>query len=94
MCEHLHLLELQRISINSLEEIALWIQKVYRNYALHDAEERFPEFDFNSDGLVSWDEYNKVTHGHTVKVDDNAVLEDAEEESLRFVCCPNMNNIH
>ncbi|KAI7802728.1 reticulocalbin-2 [Triplophysa rosa] len=69
----------------SPEEITLWIQRVYRSYALHDAEERFPEFDFNSDGLVSWDEYNAVTHGHTVKVDEDAVLEDAEEESLRFL---------
>ncbi|XP_076842151.1 reticulocalbin-2 isoform X2 [Brachyhypopomus gauderio] len=67
------------------EEITLWIQKVYRRYAVDDAEERFPEFDTNDDGLVSWDEYNLVMHGHTVEVDDWAVLDDTEEESLRFL---------
>uniref|UniRef100_A0A672QKU7 Reticulocalbin 2 n=1 Tax=Sinocyclocheilus grahami TaxID=75366 RepID=A0A672QKU7_SINGR len=67
------------------EEITLWIQRVYRRYALDDAEERFPEFDSNSDGLVSWDEYNMVLHGHTVEVDVDAVLEEPEEESLRFL---------
>ncbi|KAI4905309.1 hypothetical protein NFI96_022724 [Prochilodus magdalenae] len=67
------------------EEITLWIQKVYRRYAIDDAEERFPGFDKNSDGLISWDEYNLVMHGHTVEVDENAVLEDPEEESLRFL---------
>ncbi|XP_051580071.1 reticulocalbin-2-like isoform X2 [Myxocyprinus asiaticus] len=67
------------------EEITLWIQKVYRTYALDDAEERFPEFDLNNDGLVSWDEYNMVMHGHTVEVDEDAAFEDPEEESLRFL---------
>ncbi|XP_066540450.1 reticulocalbin-2 [Hoplias malabaricus] len=67
------------------EEITLWIQKVYRRYAMDDAEERFPGFDTDADGLVSWDEYNVVMHGHTVDVDENAVLEDPEEESLRFL---------
>ncbi|XP_016109146.1 reticulocalbin-2-like, partial [Sinocyclocheilus grahami] len=71
--------------VASLEEITLWIQRVYRTYALDDAEERFPEFDSNNDGLVSWDEYNMVLHGHTVEVDVDAVLEDPEEESLRFL---------
>lgn len=81
------------ISLDDLEEITLWIQRVYRRYALDDAEERFPEFDSNNDGLVSWDEYNMFMHGHTVKLGEDAVLEDPEEESLRFVCCPNINNI-
>ncbi|KAK7152233.1 hypothetical protein R3I94_008531 [Phoxinus phoxinus] len=67
------------------EEITLWIQRVYRRYALDDAEERFSEFDSNNDGLVSWDEYNMVMHGHSVEVDEDAVLEDPEEESLRFL---------
>ncbi len=77
----------ETFSVASLEEITLWIQRVYRTYALDDAEERFPEFDSNNDGVVSWDEYNMVLHGHTVEVDVDAVLEDPEEESLRFVCC-------
>ncbi|KAK1785066.1 hypothetical protein P4O66_018498 [Electrophorus voltai] len=67
------------------EEITLWIQKVYRSYAMDDAKERFPGFDTNGDGLVSWDEYNMVIHGHTIEVDEKAVLEDPEEESLRFL---------
>ncbi|XP_073709666.1 reticulocalbin-2 [Misgurnus anguillicaudatus] len=69
----------------SAEEITLWIQRVYRRYALDDAEERFSEFDSNNDGQVSWDEYNMVMHGHTVTVDEDSVLEDPEEESLRFL---------
>ncbi|XP_035654437.1 reticulocalbin-2 isoform X2 [Oncorhynchus keta] len=44
------------------EEITLWIQHVYKKYALDDAEERFPEFDTNNDGVVSWEEYNMVVH--------------------------------
>ncbi|XP_030621900.1 reticulocalbin-2 [Chanos chanos] len=80
----------QKIDTNSdkyltTEEITLWIQKVYRKYALDDAEERFPEFDKNKDGIVSWEEYNTVLHGHFVEMDENTVLEDPEEESLRFL---------
>ncbi|KAJ8344047.1 hypothetical protein SKAU_G00313760 [Synaphobranchus kaupii] len=67
------------------EEIALWIQRVYRQYALEDAEERFPEFDTNKDGAVSWDEYNMVVHEHIIDLDNDTVLEDPEEESVRFL---------
>lgn len=52
---------------------------------MDDAEERFPGFDTNNDGVVSWDEYNTVMHGHIIEVNENTVLEDPEEESLRFV---------
>lgn len=67
------------------EELTLWIQLVYRQYALEDTEERFPEFDTNKDGVVSWDEYNTVVHGHAIDVDNNTVLEDPEEESVRLL---------
>ncbi|KAM9502939.1 reticulocalbin-2 isoform 1-T1 [Salvelinus alpinus] len=67
------------------EEITLWIQHVYKKYALDDAEERFPEFDTNNDGVVSWEEYNMVVHERVINIDENAVLEDPEEESLRFL---------
>ncbi|XP_041967397.1 reticulocalbin-2 isoform X1 [Alosa sapidissima] len=70
----------------SAEEITVWIQRVYRKYALDDAKERFPDFDTNRDGIVSWDEYNMVMHDHLVVVDENTILEDPEEESLRYVC--------
>ncbi|KAM4618324.1 reticulocalbin-2 [Polymixia lowei] len=67
------------------EEITLWIQHVYRKYALDDAEERFPEFDTDGDGVVSWEEYNIVAHEQLINLDDNAVPEDPEQESLRYL---------
>ncbi len=67
------------------EEITLWIQHVYRKYALDDAKERFPEFDTDKDGVVTWEEYNTVTHDQLFSFDDDTVLEDPEQESLRHV---------
>ncbi|XP_013859026.1 reticulocalbin-2 [Austrofundulus limnaeus] len=67
----------------SAEDITLWIQHVYRKYALEDAKERFPEFDINKDGVVTWEEYNSVAHGQLISFDDNRVLDDPEQESLR-----------
>ncbi|XP_068459155.1 reticulocalbin-2 [Clinocottus analis] len=77
----------KRIDVNAdnhlnAEEITLWIQHVYRKYALDDVKERFPEFDTNKDGIVTWEEYNMVTHDQLLSFDD-AVLEDPEQESLR-----------
>ncbi|XP_029952866.1 reticulocalbin-2 [Salarias fasciatus] len=69
----------------SAEELTLWIQHVYRKYALDDAEERFPEFDINGDGVVTWEEYNTVAHGQLISFDENAVLNDPEQESLRHL---------
>lgn len=69
----------------SAEEITLWIQHVYRKYALDDAKERFPEFDTNKDGIVTWEEYNTVAHDQLLSFDDNTVLEDPEQESLRHL---------
>ncbi|XP_067090414.1 reticulocalbin-2 [Osmerus mordax] len=69
----------------SPEEITLWIQHVYRKYALEDAEERFPEFDTNKDAIVSWDEYNIVVHEQIIDTDEHTVLDGPEEESLRFL---------
>uniref|UniRef100_UPI0037E93179 reticulocalbin-2 n=1 Tax=Semicossyphus pulcher TaxID=241346 RepID=UPI0037E93179 len=68
----------------SEEEITLWIQHVYRKYALDDAKERFPEFDTNKDGVVTWEEYNAVAH-ELISFDDDAILEDPEQESLRLL---------
>nr|XP_020487010.1 reticulocalbin-2 [Labrus bergylta]XP_020487011.1 reticulocalbin-2 [Labrus bergylta]XP_020487012.1 reticulocalbin-2 [Labrus bergylta] len=72
-------------SLLSEEEITLWIQHVYRTYALDDAKERFPEFDTNKDGVVTWEEYNTVAHNQLISFDDDAVLEDPEQESLRHL---------
>ncbi|XP_041651302.1 reticulocalbin-2 [Cheilinus undulatus] len=72
-------------SLLSTEEITLWIQHVYRKYALDDAKERFPEFDTNKDGVVTWEEYNSVAHDQLISFDDDAILEDPEQESLRHL---------
>ncbi|XP_031720532.1 reticulocalbin-2 isoform X2 [Anarrhichthys ocellatus] len=65
------------------EEITLWIQHVYRKYALDDTKERFSEFDTDKDGVVTWEEYNMVAYDQLISFDDDAVLEDPEKESLR-----------
>ncbi|XP_040893578.1 reticulocalbin-2 [Toxotes jaculatrix] len=67
----------------SAEEITLWIQQVYRKYALDDADERFPEFDTDKDGVVTWEEYNMVAHNQLFSFDDSTVPEDPEQASLR-----------
>ncbi|KAF7660971.1 hypothetical protein LDENG_00270740 [Lucifuga dentata] len=67
------------------EEITLWIQQVYRQYALDDAEERFSEFNIDKDGVVTWEEYNMVAHEQLISFDDSTVLEDPEQESLRHL---------
>lgn len=67
----------------SAEEMAVWIQRVYRSYALEDAAERFPDFDQDQDGLVSWEEYDTVTHGHLIPLDHDESLNDPEQQSLR-----------
>lgn len=72
----------------SAEELTVWIQHVYRRYALDDAKERFPEFDTDNDGIVTWEEYNAVAHNQFIRFDDPAVLEDPEQESLRYVRMP------
>lgn len=59
---------------------------MYRKYALDDAKERFPEFDTDKDGVVSWEEYNMVSHGQLISFDDPASPDDPEKESLRYVC--------
>ncbi|XP_072290665.1 reticulocalbin-2 [Eucyclogobius newberryi] len=69
----------------SAEEMAVWIQRVYRKYAMEDAAERFPDFDLDGDGLVSWEEFNTVTHGRLIPLDSGAPADDPEEESLRHL---------
>lgn len=58
---------------------------MYRKYALDDAKERFPDFDTDKDGVVSWKEYNMVSHGQLIPFDDPAVPDDPEKESLKYV---------
>nr|XP_057930765.1 reticulocalbin-2 [Doryrhamphus excisus]XP_057930766.1 reticulocalbin-2 [Doryrhamphus excisus]XP_057930767.1 reticulocalbin-2 [Doryrhamphus excisus]XP_057930768.1 reticulocalbin-2 [Doryrhamphus excisus]XP_057930769.1 reticulocalbin-2 [Doryrhamphus excisus] len=66
----------------SAEEITLWIQHVYRKYALDDTEERFPEFDANQDGVVTWEEYSM---DKLFSFDESTVVDDAEQDSLRHL---------
>lgn len=68
----------------STEELTRWIQHIYRKYALDDAKERFPEFDTDEDGVVTWEEYNMVSHDQLLSFDDLAVPEDPEQESLKY----------
>lgn len=68
----------------SAEELTLWIQRVYRKYALDDAKERFPDFDIDEDGIITWEEYNQVAHNQ-LSFDETAELEDPEQESLRYL---------
>ncbi|XP_029008529.1 reticulocalbin-2 [Betta splendens] len=69
----------------SAEEITLWIQHVYRKYAVDDAKEHFPEYDADGDGVVTWREYNTVAHEQLIRFDDGAAVEDPEQESLRHL---------
>lgn len=52
---------------------------------MDDAKERFPDFDTDKDGVVSWEEYNMVSHGQFIRFDDPAVPDDPEKESLKYV---------
>lgn len=58
---------------------------MYRKYALDDAKERFPDFDTDRDGVVSWEEYNIVSNGQLINFDGPTVPDDPEKESLRYV---------
>lgn len=69
----------------------MWIQHVYRTYALDDTRERFSEFDTNHDGFVTWEEYNQVAHNQLISFDDTAVLDDPEQESLRYASINQLN---
>ncbi|XP_075998109.1 reticulocalbin-2 isoform X2 [Genypterus blacodes] len=80
----------KKIDINSdnllsEEEIILWIQHVYRKYALEDTEERFSEFDLDKDGVITWEEHNTVAHDKLISFDDSTIAGDPEQESLRHL---------
>ncbi|KAM4733325.1 reticulocalbin-2 isoform 2-T3 [Anableps anableps] len=83
MMEIVKKIDTNRDNLLSAEEITLWIQHVYRKYALEDAEERFTEFELNNDGVVTWEEYSSVAHDRLITFDDDTILKDPEQESLR-----------
>ncbi|MBN3314129.1 RCN2 protein, partial [Atractosteus spatula] len=66
-------------------EISLWIQQVYRRYAVEDVAEKFLEFDKDGDGAVSWNEYTLLVHDRIIDMDEDKVLENSEEKSLHFL---------
>lgn len=57
----------------------------FKHYAMQEAKQQFVEYDKNSDGSVSWDEYNIQMYDRVIDFDENTALEDAEEESFRQV---------
>lgn len=57
----------------------------FKHYAMQEAKQQFVEYDKNSDGSVSWDEYNIQMYDRVIDFDENTALDDAEEESFRQV---------
>lgn len=66
-------------------ELSSWIQMSFKHYAMQEAKQQFLEYDKNSDGSVSWDEYNIQMYDRVIDFDENTALDDAEEESFRQV---------
>ncbi|XP_012867638.1 PREDICTED: reticulocalbin-2 isoform X2 [Dipodomys ordii] len=64
-------------------ELSQWIQMSFKHYAMQEAKQQFVEYDKNSDGTVTWDEYNIQMYDRVIDFDDNTALDDAEEESFR-----------
>lgn len=57
----------------------------FKHYAMQEAKQQFVDYDKNSDGSVSWDEYNIQMYDRVIDFDENTALDDAEEESFRQV---------
>ncbi|XP_044789329.1 reticulocalbin-2 isoform X3 [Bubalus bubalis] len=64
-------------------ELSSWIQMSFKHYAMQEAKQQFIEYDKNSDGSVSWDEYNIQMYDRVIDFVENTALDDAEEESFR-----------
>ncbi|XP_003463622.1 reticulocalbin-2 [Cavia porcellus] len=64
-------------------ELSQWIQNSFKYYAMQEAKQQFIEYDKNSDGTVTWDEYNIQMYDRVIDFDENTALDDAEEESFR-----------
>lgn len=80
-------------------ELSSWIQMSFKHYAMQEAKQQFVEYDKNSDGAVSWDEYNIQMYDRVIDFDENTALDDAEEESFRqvstctYTSCP-LRSLH
>ncbi|XP_032765706.1 reticulocalbin-2 [Rattus rattus] len=64
-------------------ELSQWIQMSFKHYAMQEAKQQFVEYDKNSDGTVTWDEYNVQMYDRVIDFDENTALDDTEEESFR-----------
>lgn len=47
----------------SEEELKLWIKEAQRKHVVSSVENQWKDFDLNSDGVISWEEYKNVTYG-------------------------------
>lgn len=47
----------------SEEELKLWIKVVQRKHVYDSVQRQWSDFDTDSNGLISWDEYKNVTYG-------------------------------
>lgn len=72
-----------------VDELSQWIQMSFKHYAMQEAKQQFVEYDKNSDGAVTWDEYNIQMYDRVIDFDENTALDDTEEGSFRQVgpCC-------
>lgn len=57
----------------------------FKHYAMQAETAVSCRYDKNSDGSVSWDEYNIQMYDRVIDFDENTALDDAEEESFRQV---------
>lgn len=44
-------------------ELKVWIKSAQKKHVYESVERQWKDFDLNSDGLISWDEYRNVTYG-------------------------------
>ncbi|KAI3366305.1 hypothetical protein L3Q82_000422 [Scortum barcoo] len=47
----------------SEEELKFWIKNAQKKHIFDSVEHQWKDFDMNSDGLISWEEYKNVTYG-------------------------------
>lgn len=47
----------------SEEELKQWIKVVQRKHVYDSVQRQWTDFDTDSNGLISWDEYRNVTYG-------------------------------
>ncbi|XP_041820156.1 calumenin-A [Chelmon rostratus] len=47
----------------SEDELKVWIKNAQKKHIYNSVEHQWKDFDLNSDGLISWEEYKNVTYG-------------------------------